>query len=104
MKFKEMINYFLERKQITMGLFSLLVGLLCFITFAFKALKYPGIITPSPREKIIINFDVLDDAEFQGLKVFEGSALPEQKGRINPFIMYRLDAVEIEVEKPVLEE
>jgi len=104
MKFKEIINYFLERKQITMGLFSLFVGLLCFIVFAFKARQYPAIIAPSPREKIIINFDVLDDAEFQGLKVFEGSALPEQKGRINPFVMYRLDAREIEVEEVLPEE
>jgi len=104
MKFKEIINYFLERKQITMGLFSILIALLCFAVFAFKALKYPEIISPSPREKIMINFDVLDKAEFENLEIFEGSTLPEQKGRINPFIMYQLNTIKAGPKEPVLEE
>ena len=87
-----------------MGIFSLLTALICFAVFAFKALKYPEIITPSPREKIMINFDVLNKTEFQDLEIFEGSILPEQKGRINPFIMYRLDTIKPEVEEPVSEE
>lgn len=85
----EVLKEILKENSKILVIFVIALVVLVSIAYFAKIFFYgkePEVVF-EPKE-IKINFGIFEDEGFKKLEVFEGTSLPKEKGRENPFVPY----------------